>query len=86
MATVRFSPSLRRCVKGEYFLVQEVLEQSRKPAVLLVGMGEWGEAAKHRSFGTRMELNLRVRLRNCCLVWQVRKRELNVEEGMGKGA
>lgn len=41
-----------------------------------------GEGARHRSFETRVELNLRVRLRNRCLGWQVRKRELNSEDGM----
>lgn len=38
-----FSPSLRNFVKGEYFLVQGALEKSRKAAMLLVRMGEWGK-------------------------------------------
>lgn len=47
-------------------------------------MSGWGEEARHRLFGTRMELNLRVRVRSYYPMWYVRKSVLNAGAGTGK--
>jgi hypothetical protein len=48
------------------------------------GVSGWGEEARHRLFGTRMELNLRVRVRSYYPMWYVRKSVLNAGAGTGK--